>query len=75
MSKRTELGRINMTAVNLPDLFARLADYMLMFGVDLDFGVEGPWFIITGEHKYLSDDERTMVGLHLVRDLTAKALR
>jgi hypothetical protein len=73
--KRVELGRINMTTVNVPDLFAKLSDYMLMYGVDLDFGVEGPWFIITGEHKHLNEDERLRVGVDLLRNLTSKAMR
>jgi hypothetical protein len=75
MSKRVELGRIRMDSADVPDLFGKLTDFMLLYGVDLDFGVDGPWFIITGEHKSLSRDERLNVGLHLVQDLTNKALR
>ena len=79
MSERTEVGRINMTTVNVSDLWSRLADYMLLYGVDLDFGIDGQWLIMTGPADaspktgvVLNENARRYVLLNLLEGIVEK---
>lgn len=77
MAERTEVGRIRMDSVNVSDLHKKLTWYMLTYGVDLDFGVDGPFMILTGSadasprtSRPLTPANRAYVGMELIRDIT-----
>jgi hypothetical protein len=79
MTERIEVGRIRMDSVNVSDLWNRLADMMLIYGVDLDFGIDGPFMVLTGPADaspktgtVLNDNSRRYVLLHLLEYLTGK---
>lgn len=74
---RAILGSIRLDHVNVPDLVAQLIDFMMMFGVNLDFYVSDNMLkITTTDHpvQRLEAAEKNYVALDLIREVIKRGV-